>query len=85
MVACDADECEREWFHLACVGLKVAPAEKSRFHPLVDIIRGLVWLTCILQANGTAKTASSVFISEVKRQMGDESLGSPCNISVTAL
>lgn len=29
MVACDADECEREWFHLACVGLKVAPAEKS--------------------------------------------------------
>lgn len=36
MVACDAAECEREWFHLACVGLKVAPAEKSTFcrHPL---------------------------------------------------
>ena len=29
MVACDSDECEREWFHLACVGLKVAPAENS--------------------------------------------------------
>ncbi|KAG5984204.1 hypothetical protein E4U55_005744 [Claviceps digitariae] len=28
MVACDADGCEREWFHLACVGLKVAPGSK---------------------------------------------------------
>lgn len=25
MVACDADGCKREWFHLECVGLKVAP------------------------------------------------------------
>jgi hypothetical protein len=25
MVGCDADNCEREWFHLDCVGLKVAP------------------------------------------------------------
>jgi hypothetical protein len=25
MVACDADDCEKEWFHLECVGLKVAP------------------------------------------------------------
>lgn len=25
MVGCDADNCEREWFHLPCVGLKVAP------------------------------------------------------------
>jgi hypothetical protein len=25
MVACDGDGCEREWFHLECVGLKVAP------------------------------------------------------------
>lgn len=30
MVACDADGCEREWFHLACVGLKVAPGSKSK-------------------------------------------------------
>lgn len=29
MVACDSDDCEREWFHLACVGLKVAPGSKS--------------------------------------------------------
>ena len=29
MVACDSDECAREWFHLACVGLKVAPGSKS--------------------------------------------------------
>lgn len=25
MVACDADGCSKEWFHLDCVGLKVAP------------------------------------------------------------
>jgi hypothetical protein len=25
MVGCDAPDCEREWFHLECVGLKVAP------------------------------------------------------------
>ena len=25
MVGCDSDNCEREWFHLPCVGLKVAP------------------------------------------------------------
>ena len=25
MVGCDARDCEREWFHLECVGLKVAP------------------------------------------------------------
>lgn len=29
MVACDADECPREWFHLECVGLKVAPTSKG--------------------------------------------------------
>ncbi len=31
MVACDSDECTREWFHLACVGLKVAPGSKSKY------------------------------------------------------
>lgn len=25
MVACDADGCAKEWFHLECVGLRVAP------------------------------------------------------------
>ncbi|KYK55680.1 hypothetical protein DCS_07644 [Drechmeria coniospora] len=33
MVACDADRCQREWFHLACVGLKVAPGSKSESEP----------------------------------------------------
>ncbi|PHH86296.1 hypothetical protein CDD83_10437 [Cordyceps sp. RAO-2017] len=32
MVACDAEECEREWFHLACVGLKVAPGSKTKWY-----------------------------------------------------
>ncbi|RBR12399.1 uncharacterized protein FIESC28_08659 [Fusarium coffeatum] len=31
MVACDADECPREWFHLECVGLKVAPTSKAKW------------------------------------------------------
>lgn len=31
MVACDSDDCSREWFHLACVGLKVAPGSKSEY------------------------------------------------------
>lgn len=30
MVGCDADGCEREWFHLACVGLKVAPKSSGK-------------------------------------------------------
>jgi hypothetical protein len=25
MVACDNDECQYEWFHYECVGLKEAP------------------------------------------------------------
>jgi len=37
MVGCDADGCEREWFHLECVGLKVAPKGNGKlsFYPLV--------------------------------------------------
>jgi hypothetical protein len=31
MVACDADSCPREWFHLECVGLKIAPKGNSEF------------------------------------------------------
>jgi hypothetical protein len=34
MVACDADTCEREWFHLDCVGLKAAPGANSKFYTL---------------------------------------------------
>lgn len=29
MVACDADNCPREWFHLSCVGLQQAPRGKG--------------------------------------------------------
>ncbi|KZV61599.1 hypothetical protein PENSPDRAFT_678539 [Peniophora sp. CONT] len=28
MIACDADDCEKEWYHLVCVGLTVAPEGK---------------------------------------------------------
>ncbi|TVY58873.1 Transcriptional regulatory protein PHO23 [Lachnellula cervina] len=32
MVACDADDCEKEWFHLECVGLKVAPRGNAKWY-----------------------------------------------------
>ncbi|KAN0090494.1 hypothetical protein V8E51_019073 [Hyaloscypha variabilis] len=32
MVGCDADGCEREWFHLECVGLKVAPKGNAKWY-----------------------------------------------------
>lgn len=34
MVACDADGCKREWFHLDCVGLKIAPKGNGEFPAL---------------------------------------------------
>lgn len=30
MVACDGENCEREWFHLSCVGLSRAPAKNGK-------------------------------------------------------
>lgn len=32
MVGCDAENCEREWFHLQCVGLKVAPKGNAKWY-----------------------------------------------------
>ncbi|KAI0406980.1 hypothetical protein F4802DRAFT_62035 [Xylaria palmicola] len=32
MVACDADDCEREWFHLDCVGLRAAPPSNMKWY-----------------------------------------------------
>ncbi|KAI1274455.1 hypothetical protein F5Y07DRAFT_214397 [Xylaria sp. FL0933] len=32
MVACDADDCQREWFHLDCVGLKAAPPSNMKWY-----------------------------------------------------
>ncbi|KAI0156517.1 hypothetical protein GGR57DRAFT_84047 [Xylariaceae sp. FL1272] len=32
MVACDADDCPREWFHLDCVGLKAAPPDNMTWY-----------------------------------------------------
>ncbi|KAH6851225.1 hypothetical protein B0I37DRAFT_429781 [Chaetomium sp. MPI-CAGE-AT-0009] len=32
MVACDGDGCPREWFHLECVGLKVAPKVNAKWY-----------------------------------------------------
>lgn len=39
MVACDAEGCPKEWFHLECVGLKVAPSSKSEFPSHLAVIK----------------------------------------------
>lgn len=36
MVACDGDKCEREWFHLDCVGLTRAPAKNGKSSLLLE-------------------------------------------------
>ncbi|KAL9620685.1 MAG: hypothetical protein Q9160_004821 [Pyrenula sp. 1 TL-2023] len=32
MVACDAKDCPREWFHLSCVGLEKAPGKNAKWY-----------------------------------------------------
>ncbi|KAF3025691.1 hypothetical protein E8E14_014019 [Neopestalotiopsis sp. 37M] len=32
MVACDAVDCEKEWFHLGCVGLRSAPSSSTKWY-----------------------------------------------------
>ncbi|KAG9386837.1 PHD finger domain containing protein [Pyrenophora tritici-repentis] len=31
MIACDNDDCPREWFHLACVHLEKAPTGRTKW------------------------------------------------------
>lgn len=45
MVACDADGCEREWFHLECVGLRVAPKGNGESNILIRVLVDDVRLT----------------------------------------
>ena len=58
MVACDMPGCEKEWFHLECVGLSKLPSTKSKlslpFHAFSD--------TCTnkkLQRSGSARRVNS--------------------------
>jgi hypothetical protein len=32
MVACDNENCEREWFHLGCVGLSEPPPRRTKWY-----------------------------------------------------
>jgi len=41
MVACDNENCPREWFHLKCAGLKEAPGENSKWNRLFLAVRAL--------------------------------------------
>lgn len=64
MVACDADGCKREWFHLECVGLKVAPKGNGKSSITSRYCCCLVnemerAADNITQRNGTVRTARS--------------------------
>ncbi|KAI9312417.1 the Ing1 Phd finger in complex with A histone H3k4me3 peptide, partial [Dichotomocladium elegans] len=39
MVACDNDECEIEWFHLECVGLRTPPRGKWYCKNCADLVK----------------------------------------------
>ncbi|KAF2668722.1 hypothetical protein BT63DRAFT_456363 [Microthyrium microscopicum] len=42
MVACSNDMCEREWFHLECVGLKTIPPRRAEWYcPLCQVIKNV--------------------------------------------
>ena len=45
MVACDADGCAKEWFHLDCVGLKVAPKGNGKLIPSLTSPVIAIWNT----------------------------------------
>ena len=46
MVGCDGKECQREWFHLSCVGLEKAPGKNGKYFLEVLILSGL-YMTCV--------------------------------------
>ncbi len=47
MVACDGEGCPREWFHLECVGLKVAPKGNGEFRTFYFSFLVLVAYFCL--------------------------------------
>lgn len=44
MVGCDGEHCKREWFHLGCVGLKVAPGKNGKLCSFFLLLFSLAWL-----------------------------------------
>jgi len=56
MVACDADDCEKEWFHLECVGLKVPPKSSGKL-PIPPLLGGAIANEIVLQSSGSATIA----------------------------
>lgn len=53
MVACDAEACKMEWFHLECVGLRVAPKGNGKSN--MSYMRWDMTLT-VMQLNGIVTT-----------------------------
>jgi len=55
MVGCDAEGCPREWFHLQCVGLEVAPRGKGELLSQIQQVEAVANMT--IQLNGTVRIA----------------------------
>lgn len=57
MVACDSKGCKREWFHLACVGLKTAPKGDGMFFFSLSLTYSLHIILILIRKkrHGTAK------------------------------
>lgn len=62
MVGCDSQTCVREWFHLECVGLKVAPKQNGKlFCPL------LLPHFALLRGSGAIHLARAIILSCLTR------------------
>lgn len=77
MVACDGEGCPREWFHLECVGLKVAPKGNGEY---CSLFRSLLLfaleanLNVTKQRNGIVRIAKRGYAlrgGEEPRERGD--------------
>ena len=54
MVACDMDGCEREWFHLTCVGMTKPPKQSSK-QTILLCFTSITVTNSILQVNGIVR------------------------------
>jgi hypothetical protein len=74
MVACDNENCSREWFHLRCAGLKEAPGEDCKFYFTLSLLCNLPVLGLGLL---TISPLAKWFCDECKILMKEGKRGQP--------
>lgn len=70
MVGCDGKECQKEWFHLECVGLEKAPGRNGK---LVLALRG------VSDANGIS-ASSEMVLRRVQRKSERQEIQWKCEV-----